>query len=404
MKGDKSTKTLVIDRRSGARVPYLRGILTRSLQQSGLGFKEAYKVAELVRRELAGVDEIDREALRRMVGKAVAKRYGNEALRFYQFYREVTSPIVVVDRDGQRSAFVATRLSRSLEAASLYDEQANDASGRIQRLLLSGHRHEITEQELSRMAYEDLLHHHGEEKARRYLLWLEFWRSGRPLILLVGGVNGVGKSSLAAQLSHCMEIARIQSTDMLREVMRKMVPKRLLPALHCSSFRAWESLPEGYSAGVGSEELVIDGFLTQAEQVAVAMDAVLERALNERVGMILEGIHLHPAYMRSVRDDDDAIVVPFMIAVLDSERLQRQLRGRAVDSPSRRGEHYLSHFESIWQLQSFLLSEADRNRVPIISEPATGRKLEQAQELIFAVLARNFAADPKQLYDAPPPD
>jgi len=399
VKGDKSTKTLVIDRRSGARVPYLRGILTRSLQQSGLGFKEAYKVAELVRRELSDVEQIDRDALRVVVGKAVAKRYGNEALRFYQFYREVESPIVIIDRDGQRSAFVATRLTRALEAASLLDSQANAASGRIQRLLLSSKRYELTELELSRMTYEDVLHHHGEEKARRYLLWLEYWRSGRPLILLTGGVNGVGKSSLSAQLSNLLEIPRIQSTDMLREVMRKMVPKRLLPALHRSSFRAWQSMPDGYSAVAGSEELVIDGFLTQAEQVAVAMDAVLERAFNERVGMILEGIHLHPAYMRSVKDEGDAIVVPLMIAALDSERLQKQLRGRAVDAPSRRSEHYLSHFDMIWQLQSFLLSEADRNRVPIIAEQPSGNLIEQAQELVFAVLGRNFSVDPATLYE-----
>ena len=38
-------------------------------------------------------------------------------------------------------------------------------------------------------------------------------------------------------------IVRAQSTDMLREVMRTMVPQRLLPVLHTSSFVAWKEMP-----------------------------------------------------------------------------------------------------------------------------------------------------------------
>jgi 2-phosphoglycerate kinase len=242
--------------------------------------------------------------------------------------------------------------------------------------------------------HHDLLTHHGEEVAHRYLVWLEFLRSGRPLVLLIGGINGVGKSTIAAELAHRLEIVRTQSTDMLREVMRQMTSKQLLPAIHTSSFRAWNALPAGYLATTGGEDLMIDGFLTQSEQVGVAVEAVLARALSERVAMIIEGIHIHPAYMQSVARDGEAIVVPFMLANLDPDQLKKQLRGRAMDAPNRRAERYLKSFDVIWQLQSFLLAEADRCHVPILSDWPTVKAADQAMDMVFTMLARKFEGKP----------
>ena len=45
-------KLLVEDPGEHTQVPFLRGILTRSLQDSGLPFDEAYNLASEVRREL----------------------------------------------------------------------------------------------------------------------------------------------------------------------------------------------------------------------------------------------------------------------------------------------------------------------------------------------------------------
>ena len=45
-------KTLIIDHLSGSRIPFLRGIMTRSLQDSGMEFEQAYEVASLIREKL----------------------------------------------------------------------------------------------------------------------------------------------------------------------------------------------------------------------------------------------------------------------------------------------------------------------------------------------------------------
>jgi 2-phosphoglycerate kinase len=355
-------------------------------------------LATQVRRDLDGHDEIASDALRQMVAEQLAEHFDDSYRRRYLQPQEAAPSVLVRDRSGgNRSPFLAARLTRSLETAALSPDQAAAVTARVQQRLLRELHKEIASQALGRMVYEDLQRFHGAEIAQRYLVWLDFWHSGRPLILLVGGINGVGKSTVAAELAHRLEIVRTQSTDMLREVMRKMTSKRLMPAVHTSSFRAWQALPTGYTAPAGDETLVIDGFLTQAEQVSVAMDAVLRRALSEHVSMILEGIHLHPAYMHSFAREKEPIVVAFVLAVLDPEQLRSQLRGRATDAPNRRAERYLKNFDVIWQLQSFLLDEADRYHVPIISDWATVKASEQAMDMIYAVLARRYGQDEAEI-------
>ncbi len=393
-KSDKSSKTQVVDSRTGARMPYLRGILTRSLQTAGLGFNDAYKLATWLRRELENVDEITTDKLRGKVAARLGDRHGEAVRDRYLQPQEHVPTITVRDPDGQSSPFTAGRLARALEAATLGVDQAEAVATRIQVQLQRLAIGEVTSDQIRHLVHHDLLTHHGEEVAHRYLVWLEFLRSGRPLVLLIGGINGVGKSTLAAELAHRLEIVRTQSTDMLREVMRQMTSKQLLPAIHTSSFRAWNALPSGYLATTGSEDLMIDGFLTQSEQVAVAVEAVLNRARSERVAMIVEGIHVHPAYMQSVTRDGDAIIVPFMLANLEPEQLKKQLRGRAMDAPNRRAERYLKSFEVIWQLQSFLLAEADRCHVPILSDWPNVKAADQAMDMVFSVLARQFEGKP----------
>ena len=51
-------KTIIFDVESKNHVPFLRGILARSLNESGLSFKVAYELATEIRQELSHVDKI----------------------------------------------------------------------------------------------------------------------------------------------------------------------------------------------------------------------------------------------------------------------------------------------------------------------------------------------------------
>jgi 2-phosphoglycerate kinase len=388
----------VTDPTEDSKVPFLRGILTRSLQQAGLAFEDAYEVADKVRDTLGSDAEITSEQLSKLVAKQLKELGHSDVSKRYLKRATSINRITVLDRDGQPQPFSKARLSQGLETCALSEARCYAITAHIEQTLLQRGIREIQSTELIRLTHEYLLRHESEEVARRYLIWFEFSRSGRPLVLLIGGTTGSGKSTVGSELAHRLNIIRTQSTDLLREVMRLMVPERLLPALHTSSFNAWKTLPTAEL----TEEATFDGdfeqgFLIQASQVGVAIEGVVNRAETEQISLILEGVHVHPALQDHIRNTSGVIVVPILLAVLKRKQLRKQLKGRGHQVSTRRAERYLEHFDEIWHLQSFLLRDADRFNIPIISNTDQDETIRSIMTTIVDRLAEEFSGDAKKM-------
>ena len=230
------------------------------------------------------------------------------------------------------------------------------------------------------------------------MIWVHNTHLGRPLILLIGGTTGCGKSTIATEVAHRLGVVRTQSTDMLREVMRMMIPKRLLPVLHSSAFDAWKSLPNRFAGDSSEEDRIADGYRSQMELLSVPCEAVIQRALREQVSVILEGIHVHPSLLDRIDRRENAIIVPIMLAVLKQDRLRKRLRGRGQLAPQRGSKRYLSQFDCIWALQSYLLSEADRTGIPIISNDDKEAASIQVMKAIIDAMEKDFSATPAEVF------
>jgi 2-phosphoglycerate kinase len=232
------------------------------------------------------------------------------------------------------------------------------------------------------------------------LVWVDFIRSGRPLIFLIGGTAGCGKSTIATALANRLDIVRMQSTDMLREVMRTMIPERLLPVLHTSSFKAGNVLAyqEGVRHTETSDELLVRGYRTQASLLSIAIEAAYERALRERVSLIVEGVHIHPALVEALPRHNDAVVIPIMLGVLKRKELQKRISGRGIEIPGRRARRYLEYFDQIWRLQTYLLSEADRANTPIITNNDREKVLREIMRATIGTLATRFDRSPGEVF------
>ena len=387
-------KTYVINLEEESRVPFLRGIMTRSLQNAGLPFAEAYAIASRIRDSLEDTAEITASELSEVVAKYLEKTDHAEALQRYKDRKLGLEPIIIFDEQGS-VPFSKNRLSQSLELCALSKDSGYTIALGIERELHAQGKVQLDADELAHFTYEYLLKVKDPEVVHRYLQWLEFTRSGRPLIILIGGSTGTGKSTLSAELAHRLDIVRTQSTDMLREVMRLMLPASLVPTLHMSTFKAWEALPYREK----DTTYLADGYYTQAGQVTIGIEGVLRRAEREQVSLILEGIHVHPALQAKLVDDLDAIVVPVLLAVIRKKILRQRLRGRGQQVPSRRAIRYLEHFDAIWNLQSILIAEADRYHIPII--PNTNNEedtLRLMMDTIAETLSQEFPGDPKKIF------
>ncbi len=392
-------KVMTRDGQQG-EAPFLRGILTRSLQDAGLAFDDAYALASAIRDELSDIEEVTTEQLREVVSQHLSDDHADVVLRRYQAPNPEANTVLVREYDGSVVAFSREQHRRHVETSGLSYEESMDVTMRISQHLLKRSMPEVAAGYLGMLTYRYLSQVKGKRAATRYLVLVDHLRGRRPLLLLIGGTAGSGKSTVATDLAHRLEIGRTQSTDLLREVMRMMLPERLLPVLHASSFNAWWVLPGKNEPGYVADSVLTAGFQAQAELVSVACEAVIRRSLTESTSLVLEGVHVGPPLLANIPKDSDAVVVPLMLAVLGRTQLRERISRRGDQSQHRRAGRYLENFDAIWDLQSFLLSEADRWGLPIIRNDNIDQTVQDCTKTVLDYLSRGFSKSPFEVFKA----
>lgn len=394
-------KTLVEDLEE-TRIPFLRGILIRSLQDAGLEFNEASNIASELRSELSDTALISTVDLNRLVHDRL-KSLGKDSVVYR--YENRNSPLTfeVEQQCGRINPFSRLKFRHSLETIGLKSRESDDVVQMLQEHLTNKSIKIIKSRSLAKLIYRYLRQSSklGPAVAHRWLVWHDFINSGRALIFLIGGTAGCGKSSTANTLASRLEIVRTQSTDMLREVMRTMIPEQLMPVLHQSSFTAWKGLPGHHSRkGEIPEALLVQGYRSQADTLSLAIEAVIQRATREHVSLVLEGVHMHPAFMEKFKAETDAVVIPVMLGLLKRKHLQQRIKARSTNVPDRGAEHYLQYFEEIWRLQSYLLSEADGANIHIAVNESRDKVFSEIMRFTIATLAENFDSTPEKVFGA----
>ena len=261
-----------------------------------------------------------------------------------------------------REPFSKGVLARSLTRAEMDPNKAYTFASYIEAHLRSEGIQVIELDDLIAIVGEKLKEE-DEEIADKYGMWKTIRRCREPLIILIGGASGVGTSSIAFEVANRLGIRNMISTDMIREVMRKIVSKELLPTIYESSYSAYRSLripppPE-------LDEVLI-GFRDHVDTVSVGVDAVIERALKEGISIVIEGVHIVPGFIREdlvARDN----VNMFILTLQDEEVHKGRFYSRCRQLWARRPlERYMNYFGAIRRTHKYFESQANKYRVPVI--------------------------------------
>lgn len=185
-----------------------------------------------------------------------------------------------------------------------------------------------------------------------------------PLIVLVGGATGTGKSTVATEVAHRLGITRVTSTDVVRQTMRAFFSREFMPAIHYSSFEADEAaapVPKDESA----DDPKVRGFLEQTRNVLVGVKAVLARAIEERYSLVVEGVHLVPGAIPAAMEG--VVMCQYLLAIENEEEHASHFSIREASSEGVRPfEKYLQALPDIRRIQDYLVERATKHGVPVV--------------------------------------
>jgi 2-phosphoglycerate kinase len=272
-------------------------------------------------------------------------------------------------------------MAQSLMACGLAPDRAYRIARILEVELRRGDAALVTSAELRDRTLAVLAREEGPEALERYRRWIELKNLEWPVILLIGGAPGTGKSTIATEVAHRLGITRIVSSDVVRQVMRGVVAADVLPQIHTSSFDAGRLVPDD------TGDPTITGFWQQAETVQSGLRNVIARAVQERFPLVLEGVHVVPGAALVARGAH-ALVVEALLAVDREDTHLAHFELRATHTGDARPvERYVQAFHRIRRIQDFLVAQAHRGGTPVVEASGLDQAVREVMDLVLARVA-----------------
>jgi 2-phosphoglycerate kinase len=260
-------------------------------------------------------------------------------------------------------------MARALMAAGVSAVRAYDLAQRVQTDLVDRGAETIDLDRLESLAQDVLGENEGAQVVRRLRRHEALRQLELPIILLIGGATGTGKSTVATEVAYRLGITRVTSTDFVRQTMRAFLSREFMPSIHYSSFE----VPDEGAGGV------VDGFVEQTRNVLVGVRALLERALQEGWSLVLEGVHLVPGMLPPI---EGALVMQCVLAIEDAELHESHFWVRDARSDGLRPvQKYLDAIDDIRLLQDFIVERAQQVGVPVVENASIELTIGTVMEL-----------------------
>jgi 2-phosphoglycerate kinase len=265
-------------------------------------------------------------------------------------------------------------MARTLMAAGVSAVRAYDLAQRVKADLVARGEEVVDLDRLEELACEVLGVNEGAQAVRRLRRFQSLRELDQPIILLVGGATGTGKSTVATEVAYRLGITRVTSTDFVRQTMRAFLSHEFMPSIHYSSFEV-----------PGDSDLggVVGGFVEQTRNVLIGARALIERALQEGWSLVLEGVHLVPGMLPPI---EGALVVHCVLAIEDPDLHESHFWVRDSRSEGLRPvRKYLDSLADIRLIQDFIIERARVSGVPVVENANIELTLGTVMELVLNV-------------------
>ncbi len=370
-------------RPDNSKHPFMRGMLSHKLMQRGLSFDQAYQISKDARSYFQQQSEVTTESLMQSVDELIVARYGQEVLKKLNSELFPSGKQISVYRRNATAPFSKGLLTQSITSAGVKPEEAYQIAFYMETNLMKKGIFRISKKKLFDEVYRTISKKYSPKIAQLYKLASRIDELDKPLIIYIGGASGTGKSVMATFLAGRLGINKITGTDTIREIMRLVFKRDLLPSLHNSSIKAGIGMPKT----LDKSNRLIGGFCLQAQQVSVGVKAVVDRAVKEKTSMIIEGIHLLP-YMQQILKEGTtrAYHIPITLSLMNEKDHKNRFFERGKNNESRKIDPYLRSFENIRIIHEFCTSESEHYEIEVVDNEDFDETTNTLTQLIINTL------------------
>ena len=370
-------------RPDNSKHPFMRGMLAHKLMQRGLSFDQAYQISKDARSYFQQQSEVTTESLMQSVDELIVTRYGQEVLKKLNSELFPSGKQISVYRRNATAPFSKGLLTQSITSAGVKPEEAYQIAFYMETNLMKKGIFRISKKKLFEEVYRTISKKYSPKIAQLYKLASRIDELDKPLIIYIGGASGTGKSVMATFLAGRLGINKITGTDTIREIMRLVFKRDLLPSLHNSSIKAGIGMPKT----LDKSNRLIGGFCLQAQQVSVGVKAVVDRAVKEKTSMIIEGIHLLP-YMQQILKEGTkrAYHIPITLSLMNEKHHKDRCFERGKNNELRKIDPYLRSFENIRIIHEFCTSESEHYEIEVVDNEDFDETTNTLTQLIINTL------------------
>ncbi len=391
-KDKRKKRPLVVGREGAYR--FQTGMITASLLNRGLSMAEAQEIGRAVRDSIANRQTIKAEKLNSRINRLILAHLGPERASEIRPDEGIDEVPMVQTAHG---CFPFSRgvILRHLDTSELPLESAMAVVRTLENWVRAQRLDVLSSEKLHAEAARIIERDHGRDYARRYRLTDWVGRSRQPIVILIGGATGTGKSTLAMELAYRLGIVWVTSTDLIRETMRTVLSPDLVPGLHDHSFRG---MVVGGQVLSNPRERVLAGFQQQCAQVAVGIKAAIRRALLENTHIIIEGTHVTPPFSQYMPALAEAHLAGLILAIPEEKTHRNRFPERSKQQKHRAAATYLEAFQSVRWIHDDLLRMAEEGEVVVLPNISRTKTLSAAVDF----LSRQLPVEERTSIPPPP--
>ena len=192
-------------------------------------------------------------------------------------------------------------------------------------------------------------------------------------IILIGGVPGVGKTSLSGSIAAANGINIVLSGDYLREFLRAYQDNND-DVLGYSVYDSWKHF------GDMTVDNIISGYREQAKFIWKGIRAVIDRAIKNGESMIIETLYFEPDYFTDIPKD---LILPVYIYISDSKKHEKRLGEREeFTHPGSSGKRLIEHLHEYRTIMDCSLEASKINDIETIDNISYNDTRERLMKMV----------------------